>query len=56
MESFEGEIVLSRGERKDCNPVLTKRSVVCVSLNGESSFQKDVVLRKLKFGKLLLAQ
>ena len=50
--------MLSRGRRKDCNPVLTKRYtmyVVHVVLNGESGFQKAVVLRKLKFGKLLLA-
>ena len=47
--------MLSRGRRNNCNPILTKRYVVRVVLNGESGFQKAVVLRKLKFGKLLLA-
>ena len=55
-ESFEGEITLYRSGRWDCKPVLTERCIVCVVLNGESSFQDDVVMRKLKFGKLLLAQ
>ena len=55
-ESFEGEIALYRGGRKDYKPVLPKRYVVCVVLNGESGFHEDVVMRKLKFGEFLLAQ
>ena len=54
-ESFESEIALYRGERKDYKAVLAKRYVVCVVPNGESGFQEDVVMRKLKFGELLLA-
>ena len=55
-ENFESEIALYRGGRKDYNTVLAKRYVVCVLLNGESGFQDDVVMRKLKFGELLLAR
>ena len=54
-ESFEGEIALYRGGIKDYKPVLAKRYVVCVVLNGKSGFQDDMVMRKLKFGELLLA-
>ena len=54
-ESFEGEIALYRGGRKDYKPMLAKRYVVRLVLNGESGFQDDVVMRKLKFGELLLA-
>ena len=56
LENFEGEIALYRGGRKDYKPVLAKRYVVCVVLNGESGFQEDVVMRKLKFCELLLAR
>ena len=55
-ESFEGEMALYRGGRKDYKPVLAKRYVVCVVLNGESGFQDDAVMRKLKFGELPLAR
>ena len=54
--SFEGEIALYRGGRKYYKAVLAKRYVVCVVLNGESVFQEDVVMRKSKFGELLLAR
>ena len=55
-ESFVGEIALYRGGRKDYKPTLAKRYVVCVVLNGDSGFQDYVVMRKLKFGELLLAR
>ena len=45
-----------KGGRKGYKPVLTKMYIVWVMLNGESGFQEDVVIQKLKFGKLLLAQ
>ena len=56
LESFEGNIALYRGGRKDCIQTRVGKDgyVVCVVLNSESSFQEDVVMRKLKFGKLLL--
>ena len=50
------KIALYRGGRKDYKPVLAKRYVVCIVLNGESSFQDDAVMRKLKFGELPLAR
>ena len=42
LESFEGEIALYRGRRKDYKPVLAKRYIVCIVLNGESGFQEDM--------------
>ena len=47
---------LYRGGRKDYKPFLAKGYVACVVLNGESGFQEDVVMWKLKFGELLLAR
>ena len=55
LESFEGEIVLYGCGRKDYKTISIKKYVVCVMLNSKGGLPEDVVIQKLKLGKLLLA-
>ena len=54
--SFEGEIALYRCVRQENEAFSLEVKLVCVMLNSENDFHKDMVVGKLKFGELQLAR